>query len=280
MGEQTRRPGLLPEIQSHYGTGYEGERLQRGGSRLEFARTQMILQHFLPPPPAQVLDIGGGPGVYAAWLAGQGYQVQLLDPVPVHIKQAQEASRRRPDSPFLADLGDARALPYQDRVADAALLLGPLYHLTERDDRILTLREARRVLRPGAVLVAAAISRFASLFDGLRSAYLDDPDFVRIVERDLVNGQHRNPGDHPDYFTTAFFHHPDELAQEVTESGLTLEAVLAVEGPGWLLPDLDEWWRESERRERLLHLIAAVEREPSLLGVSAHLLAVARRPED
>jgi SAM-dependent methyltransferase len=163
-------------------------------------------------------------------------------------------------------------------VADAVLLLGPLYHLTERDDRLLALREARRVLHPGAVLVAAAITRFASLFDGLRFGFLDDPAFVRIVERDLTDGQHRNPGDHPDYFTTAFFHHPDELAQEVTEAGLTLEAVLAVEGPGWLLPDLDEWWRDIGRRERLLHLIAAVEREPSLLGVSGHLLAVARRP--
>jgi ubiquinone/menaquinone biosynthesis C-methylase UbiE len=279
VDEETRRFSLLPEIQSHYGTGYEGERLQRGGCRLELARTQIILRRYLPPPPARVLDIGGGPGVYAAWLASLGYQVQLLDPIPVHIEQAQEASRRQPASPFLAELGDARALPYQDRVADAVLLLGPLYRLTERDERVLALREARRVLQPGAVLVAAAISRFASLLDGLHSAFLNDPAFVRIVERDLTDGQHQNPGDHPHYFTTAFFHHPDELAQEVSEAGLTLEAVLAVEGPGWVLPDLDEWWRDSERRERLLHLIAAVEREPSLLGMSGHLLAVARRPD-
>lgn len=268
----------MSQIQSHYGTGYERERLQRGGSRLEFARTQIILRRFLPPPPARVLDVGGGPGVYAAWLASQGYQVQLLDALPLHVRQAQEVSRRQPAYPFLAELGDARALPYHDLVADAVLLLGPLYHLTKRDDRLLALREARRVLRPGAVLFAAAITRFASLLDGLRFGFLEDPDFVRIVERDVTEGQHRNPGDHPDYFTTAFFHHPDELTQEVTEAGLTLEGVLAIEGPGWLLPDLDEWWRDIGRRERLLHLIAAVEREPSLLGMSGHLLAVARRP--
>jgi ubiquinone/menaquinone biosynthesis C-methylase UbiE len=279
VDEETQQPSLRHEVQSHYGTGYEGERLRQGKSRLEFARTQIILQRFLPPPPAQLLDIGGGPGVYAAWLAGRGYQVQLLDPVPMHVDQAREASRRQPAHLFLAELGDARSLPYQDSLADAVLLLGPLYHLTRRDDRLLALREARRVLRPGGVLFAASITRFASLFDGLRYGFLDDPEFVRIVERDIRDGQHRNPWNHPGYFTTAFFHHPDELAQEVAEAGFTLDAVLAIEGPGSLLPDLDTWWQDSSRRERLLHVIAAVEREPSLLGASAHLLAVARRPD-
>jgi ubiquinone/menaquinone biosynthesis C-methylase UbiE len=268
---------LAPEIPEHYATGYEGRRLQQGRSRLEFARTQLIVQRFLPAPPARVLDVGGGPGAYAAWLAGAGYQVQLLDAVALHVAQAGEASERQPAHPFTAEVGDARSLPYPDESADAVLLFGPLYHLTERADRLLALREARRVLRPGGLLCVAAISRFASLFDGLWLGFLDDPGFVRIVRRDLHDGQHRNPENHPSYFTTAFFHHPQELAQEVADAELALEAILAIEGPGWLVPDLDAWWQDEHRREQLLSLIAAVEREPALLGMSAHLMAVARR---
>jgi len=204
----------------------------------------------------------------------------LLDAVPLHVTQAREASARQPDHPFSAEAGDARALPFADASADAVLLFGPLYHLTERTDRLQALREVRRVLRPGGVVLAAAISRFASLFDGLKYGFLDDPDFVSIVERDLSDGQHRNPRDHPAYFTTAFFHHPDELAAEVVDAGLILDTIRAVEGPGSILPDLDPWWNDERRRETLLTLIAQVEGEPSLLGMGGHVMAVGHRAAD
>jgi ubiquinone/menaquinone biosynthesis C-methylase UbiE len=152
------------EIADYYGRGEELGRLQ-GPFRLEFTRTQELLNRYLPDPPAVVLDVGGGPGVYSAWLAERGYEVHLLDPVELHLRQAREASDRIAS----AELGDARALPYPDDTADAVLLLGPLYHLQEPTDRRRALEEARRVLRPGGLLTAAAITRFASTIDGLRS---------------------------------------------------------------------------------------------------------------
>ena len=265
------------ETIAHYGSGYERDRLAHGMSRLEFARSRELVRRYLPAAPAVVFDVGGGPGEYAAWLAREGYRVHLLDAVPLHVAQAQDASSRQPDFPFEAALGDARQLPYPDRSADAVLLFGPLYHLTDRNDRLQALAEALRVLRPGGVLLAAAISRFASLLDGLKQGFLDDPDFVRIVERDLQDGQHRNPNVHPGYFTTAFFHHPDDLAREVRAAGLTLETVVAVEGIGMLLPELSPWWDDERRRTLLLALIARLESEPSLLGLGGHLIAVGRR---
>jgi SAM-dependent methyltransferase len=204
--------------------------------------------------------------------------VHLLDAVPLHVEQAKEASSHQPDSPFTAVVGDARDLPYEDAAADAVVLFGPLYHLTERADRQRALTEAKRILRPGGVMLASAISRFASLSDGLKYGFLEDPAFAQIVDRDLDAGQHRNPGDHPNYFTTAFFHHPRELEQEITDGGLKLEALVAIEGPAMLIPDLDSWWQDEERRDQLLGLIARVEREPSLMGVSPHLMAIGRRP--
>jgi SAM-dependent methyltransferase len=207
-----------------------------------------------------------------------GYEVHLYDPVPLHVAQAEEASRAQPAHPIAScTIGDARALGRPDDGTDAVLLLGPLYHLVERADRLAALREVRRVLRPGGTLVAAAISRFASALDGLRSRYLDDPAFAAIALRDLADGQHRNPTGHPAYFTTAFFHHPDELRQEVTDAALTGVQLLAVEGPAWLLQDFDAHWDDPGRRERLLDVVRRVEADPSLLGASAHLLAVARK---
>lgn len=260
-------------ISAHYGTGYERARLNQGTSRLEFARTKELSQRFLPKPPAAVLDVGGGPGAYALWLAGLGYRVHLIDAVPLHVEQAAEAAEQS-RLPLTVEVGDARHLEQEDSSYDAVLLLGPLYHLTERSNRVQALSEAARVARSGGPVLAAAISRFASLFDGLASGFLGDATFDAIVERDLREGQHRNPTDRIEWFTTAYFHHPDELQSEVEDAGLLFEAIFGVEGPGWLMREL---WDEPGRREHVLQAARSIEQERTLLGLSAHLLAVSRR---
>lgn len=270
---------LDPDIRAHYSRGGEDQRLVAGGETLEFVRTQEVLRRFIPAPLASVLDVGGGSGVYAGWLAREGYSVRLVDPVPLHVEQARTLSAAQPDCPFSVALGDARRLDEPDGTYDAVLLMGPLYHLTERAERLAALGEARRVLRPGGRVFAVGISRFASLLDGLRTGALQDPSFARVVERDLREGQHRNPAPerHPEWFTTAFFHHPDELAEEITAAGLRLETLLGIEGPGWLL---DERWADPEQRVAALYAARALEQERSLLGLSAHVLAVAAAETD
>lgn len=150
------------------------------------------MERLLPSPPAAVLDVGGGPGTYAAPLARRGYRVHLVDPVPLHVEQAREVAGSAPAAGFTALAGDARHLDEPDQSQDAVLLFGLLYHLTGQADRRQALEEARRVPRPGGRLLAMAVCRFASLLDGLYAGWLDDPDFRPIVEQDLADGQHRN----------------------------------------------------------------------------------------
>jgi SAM-dependent methyltransferase len=258
------------EIRAYYeATGVELDRLTKGYSRLEFVRTKELLERHLPPPPAAVLDVGGGPGAYASWLADAGYDVKLVDATPLHVEHAGELAAGR----FTVAIGDARQLDEDDESHDAVLLLGPLYHLTEERDRLRALEEARRVLRPGGVVAAAAISRFASLLDGALRGYLDDPRFSAIVERDLADGQHRSPDGAEEFFTTAYFHRPEEVSAEVESAGLEIIGIFGVEGPGWLLLRDD-----SEPLEVLLRVARTLEQEPSTIGTSAHLLAIARRP--
>jgi hypothetical protein len=105
------------------------------------------------------------------------------------------------------------------------------------------------------------------------------PAFASIVDQDLKDGQHRNPSGGLKYFTTAFFHRPEELRTEVVEAGFALDAILSIEGPGWLLSDFDARWADGGMRELILTSARAVETEPTLLGLSPHLMAVARRPD-
>ena len=266
------------EIAAYYALGLERDRLASGVGALEFMRTRALLERYLPMPPAAIADVGGGPGRYAVWMAERGHRVHLIDPVPLHVEQARAAAaERRVTALVSAEVGDARALPLPDESADAVILLGPLYHLPDRTDRIQALAEAGRVCRRGGVVIVAAISRFASTLDGLRAGYLEDPAFAAVAEADRRIGRHRNPTGDPAYFTTAYFHHPEELAAECVGAGLSHEVTRAVEGVGWLLPDLDERLADDRRRAVLLAALQSLEDEPTLLGVSAHLLAVARR---
>ena len=269
---------LDSDIEAFYNRGEEASRLDEGYFPLERERTREIVVRHLPAPPAAVLDVGGGAGAYALWLAGLGYEAHLVDPVALHVEQAQAASSAQARPLASATAGDARRLDRPDAAFDAVLLLGPLYHLVARDDRLRALRESFRVLRPGGVLFAAAISRYASLVDGLRASLFEDLAFAVIVERDLRTGVHVNDTPNPRYFTTSFFHEPDELRFEVAEADFEAVDVLALEGPGVLLPDFRARWDDRVHRGTLLRFLRVVEREPTLLGLSPHLLAVARRP--
>ena len=176
--------------------------------------------------------MGGGPGRYAAWLAGLGHRVTLVDPLPLHVEQSSAAAAGR----WASLLGDARSLELDDASFDVVLLLGPLYHLVAAADRASALREAAWVLRPGGHLVAAGISRLASLLDGLASGWAEQAPFRAIVEADLRSGEHRNPDGRPEWFTTAYFHRPDELTAELATAGLREVTCVGVEGPAGSSP--------------------------------------------
>lgn len=268
---------LTPEIIEHYKSGYEQNRLDTGFGQLEFIRTQEILKRFLPQPPAIILDVTGGTGTYALWLSKERYEVHFTDIVPLHVELARQASLQQPDTPFATiEVGDARKLNFSNEFADSILLFGLMYHLISREDRIAALREVRRVLRKNGCIFISAISRYASTFEGLRRGFFKDPEFVKIAQRDRTDGQHRNPGNHPNYFMTTFFHHPNELQKEIKEAGLTHLKTLAVEGiASCSIHNFNELWNDPDCRERMLQAIKSLEEEPSLLGISDHLIAIA-----
>lgn len=267
-----------PRIRAYYDRAPEESRLETGAFRLEELRSRELILRHAPELPAVVLDVGGAAGAYAFWLAEQGYDVRLFDAVPRLVDVARQRNEHAPHRLTSCSVADARALPEPNESAAMVLLLGPLYHLVHEQHRQTALSEVIRVLRPGGVLIAAGISRFASALDGLARELLDDAEFARIVERDLLDGHHDNPTQRVDYFTTAYFHQPEDLRREVIDAGFDVEGLYGVEGPGWILPDVVERLNDPERREIILRVARQLESEPSVLGSSAHLIVVGRKP--
>ncbi len=259
---------------AHYATGAELGRLARGPGALELVRTKEILQRHLPPAPARVADVGAGPGIYSVWLAGAGYDVVARDLAPRHVEELRSAAAAL-GVQVDAAVGDARELDLPDDSCDAVLLLGPLYHLIERESRVLALREAARVLRPGGIVVAAAISRWAVLVDGVLRGRLGEglPAFAGVLDEALATGV---LAPLVDGGFSAYCHRPEELRAEMADAGLATLELLAVEGPGAVLPDLEQRWTDDAAREAVLDVARRLEGVPEITGFGPHLLAVGR----
>ena len=268
------RPRPEREVLEYYGRGKERDRLEVGYGPLERERTRGILSRVLPRPPATVADIGGGAGAHALWLASSGYSVHLRDPVPLHVEQAGTASRERGLRLASAGVGDAHEVDLAADSVDAALLLGPLYHLQEAADRRKALEEARRVLRAGGLLAVAAISRWAPILGGLKLGLLEDEGHRGVLDAARETGRF-DPLPQSG-FTRAYLHRPGELREEVASAGFEVLDVVGVEGPGYLLSDFAERWADPRKRAALLDGARRIERVPELLGLSPHLLLTAR----
>lgn len=274
-----KKLNVAREILEHYETGPERTRLfVDAQGQIERLRTEEILARYVSKKKLNILDVGGGMGVYALPLARQGHRVTLIDPVPLHIKTAQRLSQKQKRHPLHSiSLGDTRRLEFPKNEFDVVLILGPLYHLIKRRDRLQALREAHRVLKPGGLLVVAAVSRYASLMDGIVRNYLADRRFQAIVWKDLETGQHENPTNEPNWFTTAFLHRPHELRDEVKATGFKKVTLHALEGPAWLAPNIDQRWKNKTSRRLILEALRKIEQHEDIVGLSAHFLAIGRK---
>jgi ubiquinone/menaquinone biosynthesis C-methylase UbiE len=273
---------MLPASPAHLTMYSPTTALASNSTGFEWARAfwsvleQRELLSRLLPPEGRVLDVGGGPGVYAEWLSQRGYQVHLVDSVPLHVEEARRRAGQPPS--FSVTQGDARALAFDAGSFDVVLLLGPLYHLAERDERVPTLGEARRVCRSGGTVIAAAISRFTPALDGVRRGSITNDQVFSNVQTEVAHGQRVAPEARISAFPEAYFHLPDELAAEASEAGLVVLDVYGIEGPAWLLADIEARMAEPVMRERIMWLARISERDPHLRAASAHLLLASTAP--
>lgn len=269
---------ISENIGRFYASAAEEQRLSYGLGPLEFERNKELISRFLPAGDGFIIDVGGGPGIYAEWLTGKVYTVHLVDPVKRHIQQAQKRAAKL-KRPFKAALGEARALDFSDSSADLIIEHGPLYHLQQRNDRIAALKEAYRVLKPGGVMLGFAINHSVSTLTGLLNGMIHDDQFYTMCLDELKTGLHNPPAAWPGILPEAFFHKPAELLDEIAEAGFTEVDIFAVEGMIWLDSKYFETRSNPEKKEAMMNLLNATEQSPEFLCFSPHLMAKGTKPQ-
>jgi ubiquinone/menaquinone biosynthesis C-methylase UbiE len=215
------------------------------------------------------------PAIILFWLKEKGHNVTLVDLSPKNIELARKYSETSGILLNKYETGDATNLNFTNENFDIVLLLGPLYHLTDRTERIIALSEAKRVLKPGGVLLSAIMSRYASLFDGFQGDLVFDNEFFKILIDDLKTGVHLNQSGNLEYFTTAYFHTQHEIITEIAESDLKFEKLIPVESFGWIVKNFQDKSKDPIYMDKLLGTIKSLEANEYLIAMSPHIIAVA-----
>lgn len=271
-----------------YNAGAERNRLRTGIGIIEFERTKEILLDKLSPPPAVIYDIGGAYGEYAWWLASLGYEVHLFDLSETNIRMSAELSDEYPGlSLKSAEVCDARAIARPDKSADAVLLMGPLYSITEYEERILTIIESRRVLKDNGVLFSAALTPYSVLVarlaayhrdDAKKRTELDDPTVIAMIERALDDGCYINPERRiASGLGSSHLHTAKALREELLCGGFETLSVHGVMGGAWLAPNIEKLLATPKTRETLMKTVRMLDMHEEIIGLSGHLLAVSRK---
>lgn len=271
-----------------YNAGIERNRLREGIGLIEFESTKEILLEKLPPPPAVIYDIGGAYGEYAWWLASLGYEVHLFDLSATNIAMSAELAVEYPGTRLAsAMVCDARAIPRPEASADAVLLMGPLYSITEYGERILAIRESRRLLKPGGLLFSAALTPYSVLVSRLavyhendtpKRRELDDPAVMAIIERALADGCYINPEKKiANGIGSSHLHTAKALREELLAGGFGMTVVHGVMGGAWLAPNIHELMLNESTRRTLMKTVRLLDTHEEIIGLSGHLLAVSRK---
>lgn len=267
---------INPEIENFYNSASEETRLDSGMGMFEFERIKQLIQRYSPKELHTIVDVGGGTGKYSEWLANMGHRVHMVEPVEKHLKGA-EARNKKLKNKFEVIKGEAQNLPFPDRMADVVIMHGPLYHLQDRSDRVESLVEAYRILKPGGLLFGFAINASASTVVGLLQGMIHKKPFFHMCKAELTTGMHHPPEEYPYLLAEAFFHKPDQLKEEFADSGFQVKELHAIEGMVWLDSEFFASISNPSKKANLLEILDITDRDPHFLGFSPHLMLLGQK---
>ncbi|MFS0782768.1 class I SAM-dependent methyltransferase [Bacillus sp. 1P06AnD] len=268
----------MSKVINYYNQFDEWGRLDR--APVEFQVNWHFIKKYLPETGI-ILDNGAGPGKYSMELAKEGHRITLTDLTPHLVasaaNKAKELQLENQFDGFYA--ADARELHMvKDGCFDAALMLGPMYHLQEEQGRIQAIKELYRVTVTNGVVFIAFMPRIRHILTSLLSPERWRPNnqMDAIMEFALTGCfNHSDEG----RFTEAYYFNIEDIIPFMEEHGFeTLELIGS--NPGTILDshNWDYWTNKGEHEmEKLMSFIKESAADPFILGISSHLLYIGRK---
>jgi S-adenosylmethionine-dependent methyltransferase len=250
----------------------EGGRLER--HQLEYDLTWHYLDQYLPHQGA-ILEVGAATGRYTLELARLGHTLIAVDFSATLLERCRNnLANEGLEGQVRLIVADARDLSQvTEKEFDAVLLMGPLYHLVEEEDRKAALREAFDRMREGGVIFTSFISRFGIMGDLLKNL----PDWIeKQTEVRSLLSRGRRPDDAPRGGFRGYFAQVSEIAPLHEAIGFETIAVVGVE-PAISADDESYNRLQGKQRQLWLGLLCEISAERSILGASRHLLYIGKK---
>ncbi|WP_300026912.1 bifunctional 2-polyprenyl-6-hydroxyphenol methylase/3-demethylubiquinol 3-O-methyltransferase UbiG [uncultured Maribacter sp.] len=263
-------------IEAFYTRASEETRLEKGMGIFEFERIKSLIEKYLSNTSSKIIDVGGGTGKYAEWLAKKGHLVHLVEPVAKHLHIAENRAKKLKNK-FKVHFGESRNLDFPNNYADLIILHGPLYHLQKKEDRELSILEARRVIKDDGIILGFAINYTASTLVGLLNGLIHKKPFFEMCKNELTTGIHNPPDQFPWLLTEAFYHKPEQLKSEFVNQGLAYLNTYAIEGISWLDKDFFTNMLNDNKRKTLLELLQITENDSCILAFSPHMMIAVKK---
>jgi ubiquinone/menaquinone biosynthesis C-methylase UbiE len=260
-------------VKDYYEAYNEDERLKR--DFIEFARTKDIISRNLPDKPLKIIDLCGASGHYAYWLAEMGHEVHLMDLTQKHIIEANNNQAKYNAKLASITCGDARSLDFEDDSFDIVLLMGALYHLQEKEDRLLCLKETHRILKNNGTGIFSYISRYAYLLDGFTKGFIHNQDNDSI-DKKILTGKYDNPENKKGRFTHAYSHTIQDIYEELLFAKFSDIILYAVQGFGSLINN-EEYINDTGKMKKLMYYLRYTEQNMDMIGISSHQLAICKK---
>lgn len=260
----------MGDIENYYEGYDEWNRLER--HKIEFEITKRYLNTYVPEG-ARVFDIGGGPGRYSIHLAKKGHKVVLLDLVQKHIDIAKIKAKENNAliERYICD--DALKLSKYDLGKfDVVLIMGPLYHLIQKEDRKKVVEDALKFLKKDGILIASFISAYAPIIDGLK--YPEDVKAPDDLTKYLKNGVN----DAESGFTSAYFIKPEEAKNFMNSFNLKELSFAGIEGIGGLMESKLDGLSKVQF-DKIIDILYELSKDPHIFGGSEHYLYVGKKVE-
>ncbi|MBW1296330.1 class I SAM-dependent methyltransferase [Aquimarina litoralis] len=263
-------------IELFYNKASEETRLDKGMGVFEFERIKSLIEKYISSQNLKIIDVGGGTGKYSEWLAKKGHQVYMVEPVLKHIQIAKNRANKLKNK-FCVQLGESKKLKFQNNFADLIILNGPLYHLQKKEDRDLTIKEAKRVLKNDGIILGFAINYTASTLVGLLNGLIHKKHFFEMCKDELTTGIHNPPSNFPWLLAEAYYHKPEQLKEEFINQELRYLNTYAVEGMAWLDKDYFANMQNAAKKKILIELTKITENDSYLLPFSPHMMIAVKK---
>ena len=268
------------KVKNYYKHFDEKNRLKNDNSgKLEFLMTINILEKNLPAlavgTEVSVLDLGGGAGVYSFPLAKKGYKVTLADLSETLLEQAKKQKEEdKVENLIACDQVNATDLScYKDNSFDVVLLFGPLYHLTEKDEREKCVGEIRRVLKTGGKIFAIFIPHLSgSIALVQRFCWSPDQVDVNTLEECFNSGKFKNLSDHG--FQEGYYPASEEIENLFAANGFDKLLVRSIRGFGYEKEDVIFKFKNKNVFSKILELIDSTAEDKSIIEMCGHAMYI------